>query len=91
MLVVGATAAVAAAVVFAMTAVEAAQTPKTSFFNQTLDHFNVEDNRQWQQRYLSYDAHWDGSGKLPNGCKGPVLLCELWGHVGGLGRRDDVS
>lgn len=50
--------------------------PTTSFFNQTLDHFNASDARKWQQRYLSYDVHWDGSGRLPNGCKGPVLLCE---------------
>lgn len=26
------------------------------------------------QRYLFADAHWDGRGRLSNGCRGPILF-----------------
>ena len=46
----------------------------TSFYSQKLDHFNPADARRWPHRYLHSAEHWDGRGRLPNGCKGPVLL-----------------
>jgi pimeloyl-ACP methyl ester carboxylesterase len=47
---------------------------KTNIFNQKLDHFNPLDDRTWNHRYLTNDQYWNGSGKLENGCKGPILL-----------------
>ena len=41
-------------------------------FNQTLDHTTGEG--RFKHRYLYSDANWNGSGKLKNGCKGPILL-----------------
>lgn len=48
--------------------------PDTGYYEQTLDHFSPVDNRTWSQRYLFSNTSWDGSGELPNGCRGPVLL-----------------
>ena len=48
--------------------------PKTNWYLQTLDHFDATDTTRWKHRYLSSDVYWDGSGRLLNGCKGPVLL-----------------
>ena len=45
---------------------------ETRTFNQTLDHTTGEGT--WAHRYLYSDANWDGSGKLENGCRGPILL-----------------
>jgi pimeloyl-ACP methyl ester carboxylesterase len=39
-----------------------------------LDHFDPAEHRTWKHRYLFNDTNWDGRGKLPNGCKGPILL-----------------
>jgi hypothetical protein len=47
---------------------------QTLFYNQTLNHFDPSDNRKFQHRFLFNDEHWDGSGELENGCKGPILL-----------------
>ena len=49
------------------------------YFNQTLDHFRFETGAgggrsKWPHRYLMNDEHWTGAGKLPNGCKGPILF-----------------
>lgn len=34
------------------------------YFTQRLDHFNVADNRTFQQRYLVNDYHWDRQGPI---------------------------
>eukprot|EP01065_Artemidia_motanka_P026119 TRINITY_DN31028_c0_g1_i1.p1 TRINITY_DN31028_c0_g1~~TRINITY_DN31028_c0_g1_i1.p1 ORF type:complete len:493 (+),score=136.30 TRINITY_DN31028_c0_g1_i1:58-1536(+) len=48
---------------------------KTNYFNQTLDHFRFGEPRsRFMQRYLTLDTHWTGKGRLPNGCKGPILF-----------------
>jgi len=44
------------------------------FYLQTLDHFNPQDARNWDHRYLFNDDNWDGSGALVNGCPGPILF-----------------
>lgn len=44
------------------------------YFTQNLDHFDPTDARTWKHRYLVNADNWDGRGRLPNGCKGPVLL-----------------
>ena len=47
------------------------------YFNQTLDHFRFSSHppvEKWAHRYLFDDSNWNGQGKLPNGCKGPILL-----------------
>lgn len=36
----------------------------TKYFTQRLDHFNVADNRTFQQRYLVDRSHWYGTGPL---------------------------
>ena len=47
---------------------------KTNTFTQNLDHFDPLETRTWSHRYLTNSDNWDGSGKLQNGCKGPILL-----------------
>lgn len=49
-------------------------TYQEKFFNQTLDHFHPESKATWLQRYLYNDIHWTGSGRLSNGCRGPILF-----------------
>eukprot|EP00729_Bicosta_minor_P019693 gene19693-2216_t len=44
------------------------------YYSQTLDHQDPSNTARWQHRYLFSNASWDGSGKLPNGCRGPILL-----------------
>ena len=44
------------------------------FYSQTLDHFNPQNSARWEHRYLFSDEHWNGSGTLVNGCKGPILF-----------------
>ena len=44
-------------------------------FNNTLDHFRfVAPHTRWEHRFLFNDTFWTGDGKLPNGCKGPILF-----------------
>ena len=47
---------------------------KTNTFTQNLDHFDPLETRTWSHRYLTNSDNWDGSGKLENGCQGPILL-----------------
>lgn len=44
------------------------------YFQQKLDHFNSNDPTLWRHRFLLNSEQWDGHGKLPNGCPGPILL-----------------
>ena len=37
---------------------------ETRYFEQRLDHFNVGDDRTFQQRYLYSSGKWDGKGPL---------------------------
>ena len=37
---------------------------ETRYFEQRLDHFNVGDDRTFQQRYLYSSGEWDGKGPL---------------------------
>jgi len=43
-------------------------------YQQTLDHFDPTAHARWSHRYLLNDDYWDGRGKLPNGCRGPILM-----------------
>jgi len=52
----------------------ATTTPTTNTFDQKLDHFDPLETRTWAHRYLVNDDHWNGTGALPNGCKGPILM-----------------
>jgi len=38
--------------------------PKELWFTQQLDHFNQQNQQTWQQRYLEWDAVWDGKGPI---------------------------
>lgn len=38
--------------------------PQFQWFNQTLNHFDEQDQRTWAQRYLINDTHWDGTGPV---------------------------
>ena len=37
---------------------------ETKYFEQSLDHFNVAEDRTFQQRYLYSGEKWDGKGPL---------------------------
>eukprot|EP00755_Sulcionema_specki_P008997 Sspe_Gene.42458::Locus_20605_Transcript_4_5_Confidence_0.286_Length_1924::g.42458::m.42458/K01285/PRCP; lysosomal Pro-X carboxypeptidase len=43
------------------------------YITQPVDHFRFG-NATWQHRYLVNDQQWTGKGRLPNGCKGPILF-----------------
>ena len=62
-----------------------------NFYTQQTDHFGFEAKpATWQHRYLTNDKHWDGSGRLENGCRGPILfytgnegpITAFWGASG---------
>ena len=61
-------------VLSAAAAAATAASPETNWFSQRLDHFDPANGARWNQRYLTNADHWDGSGLLPNGCPGPILL-----------------
>jgi lysosomal Pro-X carboxypeptidase len=77
-------------VLLAATTASATLPYTTNTFSQQLDHFSPLDTRTWPHRYLTNTDHWDGSGKLPNGCKGPILfytgnegpITAFWGSNG---------
>jgi hypothetical protein len=52
--------------------------PPFLFFNQTLNHFDEQDKRTWNQRYVVNDTFWDG--------KGPVFFM-----INGEGPLDPLS
>jgi lysosomal Pro-X carboxypeptidase len=43
----------------------AGETGQIKWFNQILDHFNYEDTRMFQARYVVYDQYWDRNPKSP--------------------------
>ena len=49
---------------------------KAYYFTQKLDHFNAQDVRTFQQRYLMYDYYWDRLNNAPilfyAGNEGPI-------------------
>lgn len=54
---------------------------RSKFFTQTLDHFNRQDGRTFQQRYFVNDTFWTGADS-----NAPVFMC-----VGGEGPPLDAS
>lgn len=44
------------------------------YYSQSLDHFDKQNDKRWDHRYLFSDVYWDGTGVLENGCRGPILL-----------------
>jgi hypothetical protein len=59
----------------------ASPSDRSKFFKQTLDHFNRQDGRTFNQRYFVNDTFWDGPES-----NGPVFMC-----VGGEGPPLDAS
>ena len=54
---------------------------KINYFTQRLDHFNVADERTFQQRYLVNDEYWDKLGPilLYTGNEGEITL--FWNNT----------
>jgi len=52
------------------------------WFTQRLDHFNPQDTRVYEERYLVYDGDWDGTGPIffYAGNEGPIT--SFWNNTG---------